>query len=118
MTIDPGSSGSSSVFAAVALLPGRPSLGLLWGTRIVLFLVCPFVSFSLPRDRGCGEPKRWMGLGIIPSDFSTRLSSDFFPYGGNDRLDMGGCGCVYVCLLLTRTEGRSVNCSILSLNWS
>jgi hypothetical protein len=50
MTIGPGSSGS--FLTGFTLSSGRPIVDLLWGTRFVLFLVCPFVSFSHPRDRG------------------------------------------------------------------
>jgi hypothetical protein len=103
MMIGPGDSGSSifrGFLIGFALLPGRPSLNILWGTRIVLFLVCPFMRFPPPRGRGCGGSKEWMGL-VTPSDFSTR-----------------DCGCVCVCVLSTRFVGRSENRSTRFLNWS
>ena len=64
---------------------------------------------------GCGEPRGWIGLGIIPSDFSTRLPFDVIPYSGDNRLGGGDCGCVNVCVLPCRYEGQSVNRSSRSL---
>ncbi len=93
MTIGPVSSGS--FLTGFSLLPGRPSVDLLWGTRFVLFLVCPFMSFSHPRSRGCDEAQGWMGL-RIPSDCSTRVPFDFIPCEGSNRL---GIGCVCVCAI-------------------
>ena len=119
MTTGTGGSCSSSFrgfLTDFTLLLGRPSLGLLWGTRIVC-LVCPFVSFSPPRSRGCNESKGCMGL-LIPSDFSTRLPFDFVPCRGNNRLGIGNCGCVCACVPTSRSEGRSENRCTRFLNWS
>jgi hypothetical protein len=99
MMIGPGDSGSSifrGFLISIALLPGRPSLNILWGTRIVLFLVCPFMRFPPPRGRGRGGSKGWMGL-VTPSDFSTPLPFDFIPCEGNDLL---GQGILIVCVCM------------------
>jgi hypothetical protein len=36
---------------------------------------------------------------------------------GDNRLVIGDCGCVYVYVLSTRSEGRSENRSTRFLNW-
>ena len=116
----PGGSGASifrGFLLSFALLPGRPGLGVLWGTRIVLFLVCPFMKLPPPLGRGHGGSRGWMGL-VTPSDFSTRLPFDFIPVGGNNRLGIGNGDCVCVRVLSTRSVGRSENRSTRFLNWS
>ena len=103
---------------------------LLRETRTVLFLGCPSLGFPPPRSsghpkiifecevqRGCGVPRGWMGPGVTPSDFSTRFPFDVAPCGDN-RLSIVDCGCVNVCVLSGRPEGRSLNCSNRCLNLS
>ena len=55
-----------------------------------------------------------MGSGVTPSDFFTHLPFDFVPCG-DDRLGIGDCGCMNVCVLQNRSEGRSVSSSLFEL---
>ena len=125
-----GSSSSRGSLAVIALLLSRRRLDvrvcLLQGIRYVFFFVCPSFNFPPPRSsghpkigcevqRGCDEPRGWIGLRITPSDFSTRLPFDFIPYSGDRRLGGGDYGRVNVCVLNCRSEGQSVNRSSRSL---
>jgi hypothetical protein len=76
-------------------------------------------STRLPFDFIPCEGNNLLGLGdfdcVCVYDFSIRVPFDFIPSEGGNRL---GIGCVCVCVLSTRSEGRSENRFTRFLNWS